>query len=112
MEVESRWRDLGAFIRDQRHRNFAVLNLLWKGIEVTTGAQREHRYDVLAARESAVILSKQVGQFTIDRVLCDGDQLAIEDFPQIATLVQGYTAFLYRGPLWARQINRGLARGR
>jgi dihydroorotate dehydrogenase len=27
-----------------------------------------------------------------------------------ATLVQGYTAFLYLGPLWARQINRGLAR--
>lgn len=25
-----------------------------------------------------------------------------------ATLVQGYTAFLYRGPLWARQINRDL----
>lgn len=29
-----------------------------------------------------------------------------------ATLVQGYTAFLYRGPLWARQINRGLLRVR
>ena len=27
-----------------------------------------------------------------------------------ATLVQGYTAFLYRGPGWARAINRGLAR--
>jgi dihydroorotate dehydrogenase len=27
-----------------------------------------------------------------------------------ANLVQGYTAFLYRGPLWGRQINRGLAR--
>ncbi len=27
-----------------------------------------------------------------------------------ATLVQGYTAFLYRGPLWARKINRGLAK--
>lgn len=27
-----------------------------------------------------------------------------------ATLVQGYTAFLYRGPMWARQINRGLVR--
>jgi dihydroorotate dehydrogenase len=27
-----------------------------------------------------------------------------------ATLVQGYTAFLYRGPLWARGINRGLGR--
>lgn len=26
-----------------------------------------------------------------------------------ATLVQGYTAFLYRGPLWARRITRGLA---
>nr|WP_216848776.1 MULTISPECIES: quinone-dependent dihydroorotate dehydrogenase [unclassified Rathayibacter] len=27
-----------------------------------------------------------------------------------ATLVQGYSAFVFRGPLWARQINRGLAR--
>jgi dihydroorotate dehydrogenase len=27
-----------------------------------------------------------------------------------ATLVQGYTAFLYRGPLWAREINRGLSK--
>ena len=27
-----------------------------------------------------------------------------------ATLVQGYSAFLYRGPLWARQINRALTR--
>ncbi len=27
-----------------------------------------------------------------------------------ATLVQGYTAFLYEGPLWARAINRGLDR--
>jgi dihydroorotate dehydrogenase len=25
-----------------------------------------------------------------------------------ATLVQGYTGFVYRGPLWARQVNRGL----
>lgn len=25
-----------------------------------------------------------------------------------ADLVQGYTAFIYRGPFWARQINRGL----
>lgn len=29
-----------------------------------------------------------------------------------ATLVQGYTAFVYRGPLWARQVNRGLERRR
>ena len=26
-----------------------------------------------------------------------------------ATLVQGYTAFIYEGPLWARAINRGLS---
>ncbi len=26
-----------------------------------------------------------------------------------ANLVQGYTGFIYRGPLWARQINRALA---
>jgi dihydroorotate dehydrogenase len=29
-----------------------------------------------------------------------------------ATLVQGYTAFLYRGPFWARKINAGLRRAR
>ncbi|WP_243226010.1 quinone-dependent dihydroorotate dehydrogenase [Microbacterium sp. CIAB417] len=29
-----------------------------------------------------------------------------------ATLVQGYTAFLYRGPFWGRQINRGLRSAR
>lgn len=28
-----------------------------------------------------------------------------------ADLVQGYTGFLYRGPLWARQLHRGLVRG-
>jgi len=27
-----------------------------------------------------------------------------------ATIVQGYTGFIYRGPFWARQVNRGLAR--
>ena len=27
-----------------------------------------------------------------------------------ATLVQGYSAFIYRGPFWARQVNRGLAK--
>jgi dihydroorotate dehydrogenase len=29
-----------------------------------------------------------------------------------ADLVQGYTAFLYRGPFWARRINRGLRAAR
>lgn len=34
----------------------------------------------------------------------------IERLESGATLVQGYTAFLYRGPFWAHQINRGLRR--
>ena len=29
-----------------------------------------------------------------------------------ATLVQGYTAFLYEGPFWATRINRQLAKNR
>ncbi len=29
-----------------------------------------------------------------------------------ATLVQGYTGFIYAGPFWARAVNRGLARRR
>ncbi|OFI37950.1 dihydroorotate dehydrogenase (quinone) [Arthrobacter sp. SW1] len=29
-----------------------------------------------------------------------------------ATLVQGYTAFLYEGPFWAARINKGLAKAR
>ncbi|MEG9248283.1 quinone-dependent dihydroorotate dehydrogenase [Arthrobacter sp. Soc17.1.1.1] len=36
----------------------------------------------------------------------------IERLEAGATLVQGYTAFLYEGPFWARRINRGLARSR
>jgi len=35
---------------------------------------------------------------------------AAESLKAGATLVQGYTAFLYRGPLWARQVTRGLSR--
>nr|WP_246577310.1 quinone-dependent dihydroorotate dehydrogenase [Actinospica durhamensis] len=29
-----------------------------------------------------------------------------------ATLLQGYTGFIYQGPFWARRIHRGLSRGR
>lgn len=42
----------------------------------------------------------------------DTPEDAAERLAAGATLVQGYTAFLYRGPLWARQITRGLARRR
>ncbi len=52
---------------------------------------------------------------TVPRELCVISVGGVETAEQVAerlsagaTLVQGYTAFLYRGPFWARQINRGL----
>ncbi len=44
---------------------------------------------------------------SVGGVATAGDVLARLDAG--ATLVQGYTAFVYEGPLWAREINRGLA---
>lgn len=47
----------------QRTRSF---DLLWKGIEITTGAQREHRYDVLVAQAREKGLSLEPIQFYLD----------------------------------------------
>lgn len=44
---------------------------------------------------------------SVGGVATAGDVLARLDAG--ATLVQGYSAFIYEGPLWAREINRGLA---
>ncbi|MGK0716427.1 quinone-dependent dihydroorotate dehydrogenase [Leucobacter sp. W1153] len=44
---------------------------------------------------------------SVGGVATAGDVLARLDAG--ATLVQGYTAFIYEGPLWVREINRGLA---
>ncbi|MBS2963582.1 hypothetical protein KGA66_11025 [Actinocrinis puniceicyclus] len=46
--------------RPERHESF---DLLWKGIEITTGAQREHRYDLLVAqaREKGMDLEPLAG---------------------------------------------------
>jgi nondiscriminating aspartyl-tRNA synthetase len=41
-------------------------DLLWKGIEVTTGAQREHRYDVLVRQAREKGLSLEPIQFYLD----------------------------------------------
>ena len=35
-------------------------DLIWKGVEITTGAQREHRYDVLKAQAEEKGLAKDV----------------------------------------------------
>jgi aspartyl/asparaginyl-tRNA synthetase len=39
----------------------ASFDLLWKGLEITTGAQREHRYDVLLAQAAEKGLSPGAG---------------------------------------------------
>lgn len=41
-------------------------DLLWKGVEVTTGAQREHRYHVLVAQAKEKGLSLEPIQFYLD----------------------------------------------
>jgi len=41
-------------------------DLLWKGVEVTTGAQREHRYDVLVRQAQEKGLSLEPIQFYLD----------------------------------------------
>ncbi len=41
-------------------------DLLWKGLEVTTGAQREHRYDVLVAQLHEKGLTNESVQFYLD----------------------------------------------
>ena len=41
-------------------------DLLWKGLEVTTGAQREHRYDVLVAQAREKRLSLEPIQYYLD----------------------------------------------
>ncbi|HLQ64108.1 MAG TPA: amino acid--tRNA ligase-related protein, partial [bacterium] len=41
-------------------------DLLWNGIEVTTGAQREHRYNVLVAQAEEKGLSLEPIQFYLD----------------------------------------------
>ena len=41
-------------------------DLLWKGLEVTTGAQREHRYDILAKQAMEKGLSLEPIQYYLD----------------------------------------------
>ena len=41
-------------------------DLLWKGLEITTGAQREHRYDVLKAQAQEAGLSLELLEFYLD----------------------------------------------
>jgi aspartyl/asparaginyl-tRNA synthetase len=44
----------------------ASFDLLWKGLEITTGAQREHRYDVLLAQAAEEGLSPEPMQYYLN----------------------------------------------
>lgn len=69
---------------------------------------------VLAQRSKEVLVRLRA-QLPDDVVVISvGGVVNAEDVAQRldlgASLVQGYTAFIYEGPLWARRINRGLLR--
>lgn len=55
-----------------------------------------------------IIVPKELCVISVGGVETPAD--VIERLGNGATLVQGYTAFLYRGPFWAWQVNRGLRR--
>jgi len=44
----------------------ASFDLLWKGLEITTGAQREHRYDMLLAQAAEQGLSPEPMRWYLD----------------------------------------------
>ena len=35
-------------------------DLIWNGVEITTGAQREHRYEILQIKQKRIILKKML----------------------------------------------------
>ena len=41
-------------------------DLLWKGLEITTGAQREHRYDILCKQVNAAGINPEPLQYYLD----------------------------------------------
>ena len=62
------------------------------------------------SKEVLVLLRKELGEKLV--VISVGGVVTGEDVSERlrlgADLVQGYTGFVYQGPLWARKINRGL----
>lgn len=70
----------------------------------------------LAARSLEVLKRLRHGVGTDLALISVGGVQSADDVLQRldagATLVQGYTAFLYEGPFWARKINRGLMAAR
>lgn len=60
------------------------------------------------------VLSLLAGRLDADQIVISVGGIETADDARVrlengATLVQGYTGYIYQGPFWARQINRGLA---
>ena len=78
-------------------------DLIWKGVEITTGAQREHRYDVLKAQADEKGLGEDV-KFYLDffKYGCPphgGFGLGVDRLTMLVTnLPIKEVAFLFRGP--------------
>ena len=78
-------------------------DLIWKGVEITTGAQREHRYDVLKAQADEKGLGEDV-KFYLEffKYGCPphgGFGLGVDRLTMLITnLPIKEVAFLFRGP--------------
>ena len=78
-------------------------DLIWKGVEITTGAQREHRYDVLKAQADEKGLGEDV-KFYLEffKYGCPphgGFGLGVDRLTMLVTnLPIKEVAFLFRGP--------------
>lgn len=80
-------------------------DLLWKGLEVTTGAQREHRYDVLVsqAKEKGVAIEPLQDYFNFFRYGCPPHGGAGIGLTRLLMVLLGKSnvrevTYLYRGP--------------
>jgi len=80
-------------------------DLLWKGLEITTGAQREHRYDILIeqAKEKGVALEPLQDYFNFFRYGCPPHGGAGIGLTRLLMVLLGKNnvrevTYLYRGP--------------
>lgn len=82
-------------------------DVIAKGVGGLSGAPlRARSLEVLKRLRASV--GDRIALVSVGGVETPGDVL--ERLEAGATLVQGYTGFLYEGPLWAAHINRGLLR--
>jgi len=80
-------------------------DLLWKGLEITTGAQREHRYDVLVAQAKEKGINLEPLRFYLEMFKYGVPSHGGFGFGLTRTLMQIFgiqnvreVTFLYRGP--------------